>query len=126
VDLYVTQPDGETSWYSHKTTAIGGRLDVDNTQGFGPENYFLSSLAGNTVLAGVYSIRVHYYSDHLRTSQTPTRVVAWRVVILVNEGTPAETVEIFNGSLSTDNSGNASPGSSGPDWATAKQLTFTP
>src|SRR5450759_841426 len=43
VDVCVTQADGETSWYSHKITAIGGRLGVDNTQGFGPENDFLSS-----------------------------------------------------------------------------------
>jgi uncharacterized protein YfaP (DUF2135 family) len=126
VDLYVTQPDGETSWYSHKTTAIGGRLDVDNTQGFGPENYFLSSAQGNTVLPGVYTIRVHYYRDHQKTSPDPARVVGWRVVILVNEGTPTEKTQIFSGSLSADNSGNQAPGSTGPDWATVQQLNFTP
>ncbi|MGH9364613.1 MAG: CARDB domain-containing protein [Thermoanaerobaculia bacterium] len=126
VDLYVTQPDGETSWYQNKTTSIGGRLDVDNTSGFGPENYFLSSEKGDRVLAGVYTIRVHYYRDHLKTDQTPTRVVSWRVVLLLNEGTASEKREIYSGSLSAANSGNASPGSSGSDWATAKQLTFTP
>lgn len=30
VDLYVTQPDGETAWYSNRDTAIGGRLDVEH------------------------------------------------------------------------------------------------
>ena len=37
VDLYVTQPDNQTAWYSSRTTLAGGRLDVDNTSGFGPE-----------------------------------------------------------------------------------------
>jgi uncharacterized protein YfaP (DUF2135 family) len=126
VDLYVTQPDDETAWYSHKVTAIGGRLDVDNTQGKGPENYFLSAAAGNTVLPGPYTIRVHYYSDHQRTMDTPTRIVAWRVVILVNEGAgpPTEMQEIAEGSLSADNSGNSAPGSDGSDWGFAATITI--
>jgi uncharacterized protein YfaP (DUF2135 family) len=122
----VTQPDGETSWYSHKITAIGGRLDGDNTQGFGPENYFLSSAEGNTVLPGVYTVRVHYFRDRQKTDQQPARVVGWRVVILVNEGTSAEKTQIFSGSLSADSQTNDSPGATGPDWATVQQLTFTP
>ena len=89
VDLYVTQPDGETSWFSNKTTAIGGRLDVDNARDFGPENYFLSSEQGNKILPRVYTIRVHYYRDRQKTDQQPARVVGWRVVILVS-GQPDE------------------------------------
>jgi uncharacterized protein YfaP (DUF2135 family) len=126
VDLYVTQPDGETSWFQNRTTTIGGRLDVDNTQGFGPENYFLSSANGNKVLPGTYKIRVHYYSDHQRDDKTPTRVVTWRVVVLVNEGTPNEKREIFSGSLSKDDNSNYSTGSIGPDWALVENLNFQP
>ena len=122
VDLYTTQPDGETAWYSHVATAIGGRLDVDNTQGFGPENYFLSSEEGDTVLPGAYTIRVHYYSDHLKTQDTPARAVPYRVVIIVNEGTPSEKREFHEGTLTVDNSGNSSPGGSGPDWATVAEV----
>src|SRR5690242_7061537 len=73
LDLELTQPDDDTAWYGNKITAIGGQLDVDNTQAFGPENYSLSSEAGNTVLPGTYTIGVHYYSDHLKTADMPTR-----------------------------------------------------
>ena len=122
VDLYTTQPDNETAWYSHVATTIGGRLDVDNTQGFGPENYFLSSEEGDTVVPGAYTIRVHYYSDHLKTQDTPARAVPYRVVIIVNEGTPSEKREFHEGTLTVDNSGNSSPGGSGPDWATVAEV----
>ena len=124
VDLYVTQPDTETSWYSSKTTTIGGRLDVDNTSGFGPENYFLSSEEGDTILAGHYAVRVHYFSDHQRSADTPTRVVTWRLVVIINEGTPQERREFHTGTLSADNPGNDGPGGSGPDWATAADVTL--
>jgi uncharacterized protein YfaP (DUF2135 family) len=124
VDLYVTQPDNETAWYSSKVTSIGGRLDVDNTSGLGPENYFLSGEAGNTVLPGTYTVRVHYYSDHLEDADHPTRVVSWRVVAVVNEGTPQETRQILTGQLSVASSANSAPGSSGPDWATATQIVI--
>jgi len=123
VDLYTAQPDGETAWYGRKTTSIGGRLDVDNTRGRGPENYFLSAEEGDTVLPGTYTVRVHYYRDHLKSADTPTRIVAWRVVIILDEGTPAERREFQQGSLAVDNSGNASPGASGADWATAAQVS---
>ena len=125
VDLYVTQPDGETAWYSSKTTTVGGRLDVDNVKGRGPENYFLSSQAGNQVLEGKYTIRVHYYSDHQSTADTPTRVVSFGVVVLLNEGTPQEKSITYPGLLLTSaNSGNSSPGGQGSDWATVVVLTI--
>jgi uncharacterized protein YfaP (DUF2135 family) len=124
VDLYVTQPDNQTAWYLSRTTTIGGRLDVDNTSGIGPENYFLSFEEGDTVLPGTYTVRVHYYSDHLATGDTPTRVVDWRVAIVVNEGTPQEKREFPRGTLAVDNSGNASPGASGGDWATAFEIVI--
>lgn len=122
LDLYVTQPDNQTAWYSNRTTSIGGHLDVDNTSGFGPENYFLSAAEGDTVLSGNYTIRVHYYRDAQRQNPPPTRVVGWRVVVLVHEGTPQERQDIYSGTLSLDNSSNSSPGSSGPDWVTVTQV----
>jgi len=124
VDLYVTQPDGETAWYSDRTTVVGGRLDVDNTSGFGPENYFLSSAEGDTVEPGPYVVRVHYYSDRDTDDDQPTRAVSWRVVVLLNEGTPLERRQITQGTLSVESSSNDDPGSSGPDWATATTVQF--
>ncbi len=126
LDLYVTQPDGETSYYSNKTTMIGGELDVDNTSGRGPENYYLSAAEGDMVPPGTYAIRVHYYADHRDGPETHTRAATWRVVLLVNEGTPAERRKFFSGTLGTASSLNDSPGSDGPDWATAESLTIPP
>ena len=117
VDLYVTQPDQETAWYSSPNTTIGGRLDVDNTSGIGPENYFLSSEEGDTVLPGAYTIRVHYYADHQATTEVPTRPVTWRVTLILNEGTPDEKRDFRQGVIATANSSNATPGSTGSDWA---------
>jgi uncharacterized protein YfaP (DUF2135 family) len=125
VDLYVTQPDGQTAWYFDKTTSTGGRLDVDNTSGFGPENYFITIPPGNQALLGAYTVRVHYFDDHQQNATTPTRPAKWRVVILLNEGTPQEKYEVYTGTLSVANSSNDDPGSSGPDWATAKVVTLT-
>ncbi len=124
VDLYVIQPDDEAAWYSHLSTAIGGRLDVDNRVGFGPENYFLSSEETDTILEGGYRICVHYYSDRLEDDENPTRTVNWRVVVLLDEGTDRETRQIYTGSLSTANSSNDGPGSTGPDWAKATTLNY--
>jgi uncharacterized protein YfaP (DUF2135 family) len=122
LDLYVTQPDGETAWFSNRTTTAGGTLDRDDTSGYGPETYSLSAAEGDTVVPGDYVVRVHYYSDH-EGSEVPTRAVGWRVVAVVNEGTPGEMRVIREGVLSAENSSNSSPGSTGPDWADAATLT---
>jgi uncharacterized protein YfaP (DUF2135 family) len=124
VDLYVTQPDKQTAWYNGKTTSAGGRLDVDNTSGFGPENYFISLAADSPLQSGTYDVRVHYYRDHQQDENTPTRPVTWKVVILLNEGTPKEKYEIYTGTISAANPDNDAPGSSGPDWATAKSVVL--
>jgi uncharacterized protein YfaP (DUF2135 family) len=124
VDLYVTQPNGYTAWYSNKNPYQGGRLDVDNTQGYGPENYFLSAPDGGTVPTGIYSVRVHYYRDKKSDAEHPVRAVGWRVVLLLNEGTPHESREVLSGVLSQASSTNYNPGSIGADWATAKDLDF--
>jgi uncharacterized protein YfaP (DUF2135 family) len=64
VDLYVTEPNNSTAWFKTKTNVSGGFLDFDDTDGYGPEHYYISSLAGHKVDAGNYSIRVHYYEPH--------------------------------------------------------------
>jgi len=123
IDLYVTQPDDETSWYANRTTSIGGSLDRDDLSGYGPETYSLSADEGDAVLFGDYLVRVHYYSDHTPNDE-PSRAVSWRVVIVVNEGTPEEERIIREGVLSVDMSSNSSPGSSGPDWADVATVTI--
>ena len=40
IDLYVTEPGGKTIWWNERNGRQGGELDVDNTEGFGPENIY--------------------------------------------------------------------------------------
>ncbi len=41
MDLWVTDPNKETCYYSHKETLIGGRISNDFTEGYGPEQFLL-------------------------------------------------------------------------------------
>lgn len=56
-DLYVTTPSGEVISYT-STSAQGGKLDRDDTDGYGPENIFWENDAPN----GTYSVSVDDYS----------------------------------------------------------------
>jgi len=56
-DLYVTDPTGETIYYSNESSSSGGQLDRDDVDGFGPENIFWTDNAPN----GTYNVRVNDY-----------------------------------------------------------------
>ncbi|MFH1830254.1 MAG: hypothetical protein ABH871_05720 [Pseudomonadota bacterium] len=64
IDLYVTDPDGETIYYGHTTSASGGLLDHDDRDGGttaepAAENiYWLSGAP-----TGTYTVEVDYYSS---------------------------------------------------------------
>jgi uncharacterized protein YfaP (DUF2135 family) len=108
VDLYATDPINNTSWYASRVTPDGMALDFDNTTGFGPENITLSSAAGNTVRAGNYRVRVHYYSG--------TQAATGNVLVILNEGQTNQTARVFTFGIATSNSSNDAPGSVGADW----------
>jgi uncharacterized protein YfaP (DUF2135 family) len=59
VDLHVTDPSGEECYYGHRVTKAGGKLDVDDTDGYGPEVFTLAN-----ALSGKYKITVKYFSSH--------------------------------------------------------------
>ncbi len=59
VDFWITDPNGEKCYYAHPYTASGLALDVDDTNGYGPENITTAA-----VIPGDYLVQVHYYSDH--------------------------------------------------------------
>jgi uncharacterized protein YfaP (DUF2135 family) len=107
VDLYVTEPSGQTVYYSSKTHA--GNLDVDRTQGFGPENYSLG-VAGQNVTPGNYVVRVHYFSDR-GLGRTE-----WTVRVLSDEDSGAQQRRNFYGILDYSNASGSSPASTGRDW----------
>jgi len=59
LDLWVTDPSGERIGWSHRGSASGGQLDVDDTDGFGPENIFWPF---GGAPRGLYKVEVNHYS----------------------------------------------------------------
>lgn len=113
LDLYVTEPEGETIWYSDKTTPNGLELDIDDIDGFGPEHGTLESASTATALSGLYRIRVHYYSDY--ASET-TQAATGTVSVVVNEGAENQLVRTFNFTIAVDDSTTDGPNGSGAAW----------
>ncbi len=75
VDLHILEPNKIHVYYGSKT-GISGYLDVDNTQGFGPEHYYADC---KKLQVGEYLIGVNYYND----SANPTREVTATVTISI-------------------------------------------
>ena len=117
VDLYVTEPSpsNQTAWFANLQTSNRLTLDFDNTGGFGPEHTTLTTTGTNPgiVLPGLYTIKVHYYSDH-GSGQTVTGSVS----IVLNEGTTTQLFQTQPFTIFVSNSENASPGATGSDWVT--------
>ncbi len=61
IDLYVKDPLEELIWFDNKTSASGGRLDIDDTNGYGPENIFWER---NSAPSGTYQVFVKHYSGN--------------------------------------------------------------
>ena len=95
VDLHVFEPNGTQVYYSNRT-GQSGFLDVDNTTGFGPENYFVRM--GELEL-GTYQVGVNYYSGSILPETARIRIEAGSVIrnYTVSLSSPRGT------------SGNASP-----------------
>ena len=96
IDLHVIEPGGKEIYWNDTKGRFGGELDVDNVEGFGPENiYWLKQAAdGSRELgpgpAGEYQWFVNYYGGN-RGIPVATR---WRVRIK-----HAGRVEVVQGRL---------------------------
>ncbi|WP_435009165.1 YfaP family protein [Tundrisphaera lichenicola] len=83
MDLHVIEPGGKEIYWNDPKGKFGGELDVDNVEGFGPENiYWLKrNENGSRDLGpgppGEYKWYVHYYGGN-RGVAAPTR---WKVRI---------------------------------------------
>ncbi|MCA9547309.1 MAG: VWA domain-containing protein, partial [Myxococcales bacterium] len=91
VDLWVTEPSGEKCYYANRTTAHGGELLDDVTQGFGPERY-----RDVDAEPGVYRVEAHYYGNNGNRLTEGTQV---RATIARYVGTPLATVQHYDVAL---------------------------
>lgn len=84
VDLWVIDPKGEKTYYAANSSSSGGNLDVDVTDGYGPETFTMAK-----ALSGTYAVNVQYYSNY----NTPiTRV---KLYVILYEGTSKEERKNF-------------------------------
>ncbi len=79
VDLHVLDPKGEECYYAHRVTKAAGKLDLDDTDGHGPEVFTLTHAP-----TGSYQVSVKYFSSH---GHPQTRC---RVQVVLFEGTNRE------------------------------------
>lgn len=91
LDLHVITPDGQHAWYGHRDLDNGGALDVDVTDGYGPE-IFSSPVA----MPGLYYVYVNYYGGSGSDAEgKPATITVAHVTIITNENTPDEKRQTF-------------------------------
>lgn len=69
MDLWVTDPRGETCSYSNTLTAAGGKITRDVTQGFGPEEFMIRK-----AVKGTYVVQAHWYGSSSQELLVPANL----------------------------------------------------
>lgn len=92
LDLHVIDPYEEEIFWDHKHSVSNGTLDIDDRDGYGPENiYWLQGEAPD----GNYEVYVHHY----KWNDEPSRPLLSNYTVLVNA---FGEIEKFTGSISLD------------------------
>ena len=84
IDLWVTEPGGESVGYNHRKgiSTTSPYLDFDNTKGYGPEHYVAMdgmTIPGSTTgLYGKYSIIANYWDDDDKDAEHD-QAVPWTI-----------------------------------------------
>jgi Ca-activated chloride channel homolog len=86
IDLWVTDPDAEKAFYGHRLTHQGGRMSLDFTGGYGPEEFSLKRAK-----PGKYKVEAHYFGDR---RQNITGVTTLQVKLATKFGTAEQREEI--------------------------------
>ncbi len=80
IDLWVTDPNGETCKYDHNLTYQGGLISRDFTRGYGPEEFVL-----RMAKPGTYRIQANYYGN---TQQIISGSTTLQLAFQTGFGTP--------------------------------------
>jgi tetratricopeptide (TPR) repeat protein len=67
IDLWVTDPNGEKAFFGHQLTYQGGRMSLDFTGGYGPEEFSLKRAK-----PGKYKVEAQYFGDRRQAVTGPT------------------------------------------------------
>jgi Ca-activated chloride channel homolog len=67
MDLWVTDPNGEKCFYSHRFTYQGGRMSRDFTGGYGPKEFSLRE-----AMPGKYQIQVNFFGSRQQVVASAT------------------------------------------------------
>ena len=67
IDLWVTDPNGEKAYYGNRLTYQGGRMSLDFTGGYGPEEFSLKRAK-----PGKYKVEAQYFGDRQQKVTGPT------------------------------------------------------
>ncbi len=70
IDLWVSDPNGEKADYGHQLTYQGGRMSLDFTGGYGPEEFSLKCAK-----PGKYKVEAQYYVDRQQSITGPTTLM---------------------------------------------------
>lgn len=93
LDLWTIDPNGSKIYFGEETSPSGGQLDLDDTNGFGPENIFWEM---GEAPFGSYKVQVHYFGEGDGEDNvyplTTYKVTVW------NFGVP----KVFTGTLNYD------------------------
>lgn len=87
IDLWVTDPTGEKAYYGHRFTDQGGRMSLDFTGGYGPEEFSLKSAQ-----PGKYRVEAQYFGDR---RQNITGATTLQVRLTTGFGTKQQREQII-------------------------------
>lgn len=91
VDLHVIEPNGEEIYFNHPYSASGGELDVDDIDGYGPENIFWE---WGTAPHGQYTVAVRYWNSYSKGASHYNVTVRYGSIINDYNGTVNDDMEV--------------------------------
>lgn len=82
IDLWVSDPNGEATYYARPLSYQGGRMSADFVGGYGPEEFSLKSAK-----PGTYTVQAHFYGHRQQVVSSATTLM---LRLTLGFGTPAQ------------------------------------